>query len=181
MKRALILIDIQRTFRDSSWGARNNEDAEKQAGKLLNFFRENKELIVHINHFSKSPESRFFYKGSGFEFQEIVTPKMGEKVISKTVNSAFIGTELQKYLDDQEIDTLFIAGLTTPHCVSTTTRMAGNYGFNTFLVEDATASFDLPDHQGNSVPAQTIHDISVATLHDEFATIIRTEEVIKKV
>lgn len=109
-----------------------------------------------------------------------MAPKMGEKVISKTVNSAFIGTELKKYLDDQEIDMLFIAGVTTPHCVSTTTRMAGNYGFNTFVVEDATASFNLPDHQGNGVPAQTIHDISIATLHDEFATIIRTEEVIKK-
>ncbi|CAM2802504.1 isochorismatase [Streptococcus acidominimus] len=180
MKRALMLIDIQNTFRDGSWGPRNNDSAEEQSARLLAYFRETKELVIHVNHISKSPESRFFHQGEGFDFQDMVRPLEGELVISKTVNSAFIGTKLKEYLDDNKVDTLIIAGLTTPHCVSTTTRMAGNYGFATYLVEDATAAFDLRDPKGNIIPAQTIHEISLATLHDEFATIVTTEAVINE-
>lgn len=99
-------------------------------------------------------------------------------MISKTVNSAFIETNLKTVLEEKGIDTLIIAGLTLPHCISTTTRMAGNFGFSTYLVEDAVASFDMVDHNNQLIPAQVIHDVSIATLHDEFATIVSTEDIL---
>ena len=104
---------------------------------------------------------------------------MDEEVIfTKKVNSSFIGTTLEEHLKVNEISTIVITGLTTPHCVSTTTRMSGNLGFNTYLISDATAAFGLKDHNDKYYDAETIHNISLATLHDEFATILTTEQLI---
>ena len=52
------------------------------------------------------------------------------------------GTNLEKQLKDAGINTIVLVGLTTDHCVSTTTRMGGNLGFRVFVISDATATFD---------------------------------------
>jgi nicotinamidase-related amidase len=57
--------------------------------------------------------------------------------------------------------------------------MSGNLGFNTYLISDATAAFGMKDHNGKYYDAETIHNISLATLHDEFATVLKTEELIR--
>ena len=95
-------------------------------------------------------------------------------IIKKNVNSAFIGTDLKEQLDSQNITKLVIVGLTTDHCVSTTTRMAGNFGFNTFLVSDATATFNKKGLDGQNFSAEIIHETALASLNDEFATIVTT-------
>ena len=96
-------------------------------------------------------------------------------VLSKSVNSCFIGTGLKKILDDMGCDTLVIIGLTTDHCVSTTTRMAGNYGYNTYLISDATATFDKIGINGEVYDSDLIHHSALASLKDEFAAVITAE------
>jgi nicotinamidase-related amidase len=179
---ALILIDIQNGFEDLDYwgGARNNPDAEKNAALLLKHWRDNKVPVFHVKHNSTNPKSKLVPGQRGNDIQEIVKPGSGEPVIGKKVNSAFIGTDLKDRLDKQGIKSLVIAGLTTDHCVSTSVRMAANLGYETFVVSDATATFDRVSVDGEKIPAQQIHKISLASLHDEFATVIRTQEVINK-
>jgi nicotinamidase-related amidase len=55
--------------------------------------------------------------------------------------------------------------------------MAGNFGFDTYLVSDATAAFGLTGHDGKHYSAEEIHETSLATLHGEFATIVETQTV----
>lgn len=178
---ALLLIDIQQGFYNVDyWGGhRNNPDAEANAQKLLHFWRENKLPIFHVKHCSTNPNSLLAEGNIGNEIQEIVQPLPDEPVIKKNVNSAFIGTTLKEQLDDKKINHLVIAGLTTDHCVSTTTRMAGNLGYKTFLVEDATATFDKVGPDGKKYSAEIIHETAIASLHEEFAIIIKTDEVLK--
>lgn len=57
--------------------------------------------------------------------------------------------------------------------------MASNYGFNTFLIEDAVAAFDKISFSGKRYSAQMVHDIEIANLKDEFATVVLAEEIIK--
>jgi nicotinamidase-related amidase len=123
----LILIDIQKGFDELEYwdGERNNPQAEKNAGQLLKFWREHVLLVIHVKHCSTNPHSPLAGGGPGSEFKVEVLPLPGEPIISKTVNSAFIGTDLLGLLNQQEIKKVVIAGLTTDHCVSTTTRMAG--------------------------------------------------------
>lgn len=177
---ALILIDIQKGFEDIEyWGGnRNNPDAEINSGKLLNFWRQNNLPVFHIKHCSTNPISKLFEENSGNEFQDVVKPNEGEPIIKKNVNSAFIGTDLKQKLDDSGISKLVIVGLTTDHCVSTTTRMAGNYGFDTFIVSDATATFDKIGADGQKFSAELIHETALASLHNEFAIVLKTNELI---
>ena len=123
---ALILIDIQKGFENLEyWGEeRNNPDAENNAGEILEIWRKNQLPIFHIKHCSSSPTSLLNESNEGNEFKEIVKPISGETIIKKNVNSAFIGTNLKEQLDNNKITKLVIVGLTTDHCVSTTTRMA---------------------------------------------------------
>lgn len=97
-----------------------------------------------------------------------------ERIVKKNVNSAFIGTNLKEQLDQSNITTLVIVGLTTDHCVSTTTRMAGNFGFTTFLVSDATATFNKTGLDGENYSADLIHETALASLNNEFARVVTT-------
>ena len=97
-----------------------------------------------------------------------------EPVIYKNVNSSFIGTDLEQRLRKMGAKTLLICGITTDHCVSTTTRMAGNFGFETYLVGDATATFERHGPDGRHFSAQEMYDTALASLHGEFATVIST-------
>ena len=173
---ALILIDIQKAFDNLEYwgGQRNNPNAENNAGELLNIWRENNLPIFHIKHCSSILTSLLNETNEGNQFKDIVKPINGETVIKKNVNSAFIGTNLKEQLDSQNITKLVIVGLTTDHCVSTTTRMAGNFGFDTFLVSDATATFNKKGLDGQNFSAEIIHETALASLNDEFATIVTT-------
>ncbi len=173
----LILIDIQKTFDEPSWGERNNPRAEENAGHLLAAWRAAGWPVAHVRHLSTRAGSRFHVDAPGSEFKAGFEPREGEAVFVKSVNSAFIGTGLEGWLRERGCQTVVIAGLTTPHCVSTSTRMAGNLGFTAYLVEDATAAFALTGVDGRVHPAEEIHQVSLATLHEEFATVVRTEAV----
>lgn len=179
---ALLLIDIQKGFDDLAyWGGhRNNPDAEINAGRLLNFWRQNALPVFHIKHCSTNPKSILSEGNAGNEFMEIVLPNVKEPVLKKNVNSAFIGTDLKQQLDNANIKKVVIVGLTTDHCVSTTVRMAGNYGFDTYVVSDATATFDKTGADGQKFSAEIIHETALASLHNEFATIVDTEELISE-
>lgn len=174
---ALILIDIQKGFDNIEYwgGQRNNPDAENRAGELLELWRKNQLPIFHIKHCSSIPTSLLNETNEGNEFQDIVKPVAGEPIIKKNVNSAFIGTDLKERLDNEKITKLVIVGLTTDHCVSTTTRMAGNLGFDTFLVSDATAIFNKVGLDGQNYSAELIHETALASLNGEFATVVTTD------
>jgi nicotinamidase-related amidase len=176
----LLLIDIQKGFDEPVWGRRNNPEAEANIARLLDAWRRTSRPVVHIQHCSKGANSPLRPGQSGNDFKSEAAPREGEPVMQKNVNSAFISTDLESYLRERGLGTLVVAGLTTNHCVSTTARMAGNLGFETFVVDDATATFDRTDHTGRQFTAEEIHAVSLASLHDEFATVTTTDELLRR-
>jgi nicotinamidase-related amidase len=174
---ALILVDIQKGFDNIKYwgGQRNNPDAEENASHILELWREIDLPIFHIQHCSSNPGSMLHATNEGNAFKNQVKPIGSEPIIKKKVNSAFIGTDLKERLDRLKITKLVIVGLTTDHCISTTTRMAGNFGFDTILVSDATATFNKKGIDGEEYSAELIHATALASLSDEFATIVTTE------
>lgn len=177
---ALIIIDVQKAFQLPYWGERNNLFAEENMKSLLEEWRKRKLPVFHIQHVNKeSVHSMFYQHAETVNFKEEVKPLPGEVIVQKSVNSAFIGTNLEEQLSEKKCNTVVIVGLTTNHCVETTTRMAGNLGFQTYIVSDATATFNRKGPDGTEYSAEDIHNMTLVNLHNEFATIVTTKEVLK--
>lgn len=176
---ALLLVDIQKAFLEKDYPGliRNNENAEFICGKILKKWRTLDLPIIHVRHSSTNPESKLHKSRPGFEFNDYVTPLENEMVLTKEVNSAFIGTNLENILIKSHIDTLVIVGMTTNHCISTTVRMSGNLGFDTYLISDSTACYNTKGMNGEIIDCNTIYNSALASLQEEFATVIDSKEL----
>nr|WP_299386915.1 cysteine hydrolase family protein [Allomuricauda sp.] len=179
---ALLLIDIQQGLQalDYYGEERNNPEAEANCGKILDTFRKKEYPIFHVQHCSTNPASPLHPSKPGNEFHPLVKPQESEPIFQKTVNSAFIGTDLENKLKSNGITKLVIVGLTTEHCVSTSTRMAANLGFKVTLISDATAAFNKEGINGEKYSAELTHQIELANLKEEFATIQDTHTLLQE-
>ncbi len=175
---ALVVVDVQRAFDDPSWGTRNNPAAESNVQRLLSHWRTAGGPIFHIWHRSDRPESLFSPEHIGYGVKPEAQPVGAEPIITKAVNSAFIGTDLEEQLRRGDISSVVICGITTDHCVSTTARMAGNLGFTVTVVSDATATFDRTGPDGRHWTASEMHDSALASLNGEFASVRKTDAVL---
>ena len=175
---ALLVVDMQMGFDAPAWGHRNNPNAETKVAALLAAWRAAASTVIHIHHDSPSPTGLLRRGSPGNSPKPEAQPLAHEKIYRKRVNSAFIGTDLEVDLVQQGVATLAIVGLTTNHCISTTARMSGNLGFETFVLRDATAAFARPDLNGRNCPADEVHNAALSDLRGEFAQIVDTNFVL---
>jgi len=178
LQAALLVIDVQKAIDHPSWGQRNNPQAEQNIAALLQAWRATGRPIYHIRHDSTEPFSHYRPGQSGNEFKPEAQPLPGEAVIPKQTNSAFIGTDLESRLRNAGRRLLFVTGVITDNSVEATVRMAGNLGFDTYLVEDATFTFGRKDWNGTPHTATEVHAMSLANLDAEYCTVIRTQTVL---
>jgi nicotinamidase-related amidase len=74
-----------------------------------------------------------------------------------------------------------IVGVSTNNSVEATARTAGNLGFRTMVVSDATFCFDKTDYEGTHRAAAEVHAMSLANLDGEYAQIMSTEHVLREI
>ncbi len=172
----LVLIDVQKAWLGLFPGKWSRKDAVKNMSALLKKWRSMGWAVIHVRHDSLKPDSPLKEGKPGFAFQDEVEPEEGETVITKHVNSAFIGTDLEGMLRKKGADAVVICGLVTDHCVSTTARMSGNLGFKTFVAEDACATYSKKGIDGKEIDAETLHLVNLASINGEFAKVLQTEE-----
>jgi nicotinamidase-related amidase len=179
MNAVLLPIDLQKAFDDPTWPRRWNAAVDANGRLLLDAWRAAKMPVIHVRHDSVEPASTLGPDRPGNAFREGFGPKGEEPLVTKSVNSAFVGTDLDLRLRRLGIGTIVAFGISTDMCVSTTVRMGANLGYRMILVEDACDCFDLPDGRGGTIPAESVHAAHVATLGFEFAEVVTTRELVQ--
>lgn len=176
---ALVVIDVQVGFEDSTyWGSRDNPDCEDNIAALLAHWRANSWPVVFVRHDSTDPGSPLARGTPGNEFKDVIAGKP-DLLVRKSVNSSFHGTpDLHAWLQAEGVRQLAICGITTNHCCETTARVAGNLGYDTYFVADATHTFDRAAPDGSIVAAATLSWITATNLDGEFATVVPTRAVL---
>lgn len=174
----LLIIDMQKCMASPAAGARNNPAAEQNIGRLLQHWRAAGATVVHVRHISRSPESQFAPGQAGVEFQPALAPLAGEHVVEKNVPDAFINTGLERWLRVRGAERLVIVGVSTNISVESSARSAGNLGFDTVVVADATFAFDKTDYADVRRSAAEVHAMSLANLDGEYATIVDTAQLL---
>ncbi len=175
---ALIVVDVQAGFDDPVWGQRNNPDFEANLAALIAAWRAAERPIVYVRHDSVTPGSPLRPDHAGNAFQPMVdgTPDL---LVSKNVNSAFFGTpDLHRWLQEQGITGVAITGIQTNYCCETTARMAGNLGYDTLFVLDATHTFDMAAFGGGTLTADELARVTATNLQDEFADVVMTADLL---
>lgn len=180
----LLLIDVQCGVDDlEHWGGpgghRNNPDAEKNMARILDAFRSRARPVFYTTHDSLEERSPLKLSLPGGRIKKEVAPVAGETVIRKDVNSAFIGTKLELWLRRTGVTRLITVGFFTNMCVETSVRMAGNLGFDTYCVSDATSCCNRVGHDGTPYSAQTVHNLALASMNREFCTVLPTERILE--
>ena len=171
------MIDLQKAIDHPSFGRRNNADAESRIARLLSRWRSNGWPICHIRHDSTELRSHYRPGQAGNDFKPEALPAPGEPVIAKRTNNAFIGTSLEKDLRAAGHAALVVAGVVTNNSVEATVRMAGNLGFQVWLIEDACFTFAKPDWNGTTRTAEDVHAMSLANLDGEYCIVTTTDAV----
>jgi nicotinamidase-related amidase len=163
IKTALLIIDIQTFyFPGEGPGLINAEQASLVAKEVLQIFRDNKLLVVHVQHYTKK----------NYPIHKNVEPLTTEKVITKSEVNSFLGTDLLEYLKENKINRLVIIGMQTQMCLEAAVRAAHDYGFECIVVRDACATRDLK-FGDKTVKAEDVQTAVLSTLSEGgYSTVI---------
>jgi nicotinamidase-related amidase len=178
-RTALVVVDVQQGFDDAAyWGRRNNPGCEANVALLLQEWRRHGRPVVLVRHDSDTAGSPLAAgsPGNALKPEVAVEPDL---LVTKRVNSSFHGTpDLDAWLRSRDLDGLVVCGITTNHCCETTARVGGNLGHRVLFALDATATFDRAAPDGSVVLADELARVTATNLHGEFATVVRTADLL---
>lgn len=171
---ALVLIDLQETYRRGVMRLEGVEPAIREAAALLERARAAGIPVFHVRH-DAGPGSPYDVSAEIGQISPEVAPRGDEPVITKAYPSSFVGTDLQARLEGAGVKDVVLAGFMTHMCVNSTARGAFNLGFRPTVVASATATRDLPAPDGSVVPAAQLQAASLAALGDLFAVVAQRQ------
>lgn len=178
-KTALLLIDIQNDyFAGGKLPLEGMAVAAQKAANLLEFFRERKMTVIHVQHISPTTAAPFFHPNSeGILINTIVTPLEDEAVVVKHTPNSFRDTNLKQILNDADVGKVIIAGAMSNMCIDAVTRAAFDFGFSCSVAHDACAAMGL-EFNGVQIPAEQVHASFMAALGLGYANVATTEGLI---
>lgn len=150
--------------------------------RLQDRFRDAKLEVIHTRIMSMTQDGRERSAGhkrlglhappgsKDAEFLPEVAPKGDEIIVNKTASGVFNASNIDYILHNLGITGLFVCGVYTNECVSTTVRDACDRGFYTTLITDACATV-TPE----------LHNATITTLKDRYARVLTTEEAMKEI
>ena len=177
-RTALLVVDVQRGLDDPSHGPRDNPECEANVARLIAAWRAAGRTVVFVRHDSARPDSTLRPGQPGNDFKPVVSDEP-DLLVSKSTSSAFLGTpDLDAWLQERRLTGVAIVGIQTNYCCEATARMAGDLGYDTLFVLDATHTFDLPAHGGGTIAAAEVARVTASNLQGEFADVVMTADLL---
>ncbi|KAE8165206.1 Isochorismatase-like protein [Aspergillus tamarii] len=172
----LIIIDAQNEYASGQLKVEHVAQSRKVIADLLSRYRNggNGSNIVHVVH-EVPAGAPVFTPGTALaqEFEEL-TPKAGEKVVTKNFPSSFARTDLHQYLGSlgDQGKKIVLVGYMAHVCISTTARAGNELGYDVVIVKDAVGDRHIP-----GVAADQLVAVALNELADAFGTVVSAEEI----
>ena len=191
MTRALIVIDIQESFRQRpNWQVISNPDIADRASRLVRGARAHGDLVVWVLHAEPGTGGVFDPASGHVRLIPPLEPRDGEPVLTKTSHNAFTTTRLQQLLTQHAVTEVIVCGIRTEQCCETTARVASDLGYQVIFVTEATATQPIPHRDApagqtvaelladpRTLPASAVIERTEYALAGRFATIATIAEV----
>lgn len=146
MSRALIVIDVQESFRQraAAWRTTNNPDITDDVNALVHAARADGDLVVWVLHSEPGTGGVFDPVNGHVHLMPELDYRDDEPLLVKTSINAFTTTNLAQLLTQRGVRELRVCGIRAEQCVETTTRVGYDLGYEMTYVVDAVASFATP-------------------------------------
>ena len=145
MTRALIVVDVQESFRQRPlWRTVSTPDLLDKVDTLVRYARAEGDFVAWLLHAEPGSGGVFDPACGQVRVMPELEPAEGEPVLTKTSYNAFTTTNLGQQLTSRGIRELVVCGIRTEQCCETTTRVGCDLGFDVTFVMDATATFPIP-------------------------------------
>jgi nicotinamidase-related amidase len=177
MKTALLLVDVQESFRHRPyWSDRDYAAFARSIETLQAGVRSRGGLLVRIFHVE--PEGAFS-KASGWVAPLECLKAAADVELEKHVHNAFTDTQLEAWLRERRVDHVIVSGIRTEQCCETTARVASDLGFKVTYVTEATLTFEMQRGGRVYAPAE-LKERTELVLDGRFAAVRTVEECLRE-
>ena len=166
----LLVIDIQKGITDSRLF--NFDEFIENTTRIIQAARDNQIEVIYFQH-DDGPGTGFSIGDEEFEIAEQVTPREGEKIFIKNINSCFGNKDFTDYVKDE--NTLMLVGLQTNFCIDATVKSAFERGYKVIIPQGANSTFDNDYMTGE----ETYKYYNDMMWPDRFAACVSVDEAIK--
>lgn len=183
MKQALLVIDVQESFRQRPYFRAEELPAFlANVQSLIDQAREHGSALVQVLHREPGDDPKNpFTDASGLVRTMPELSLRPDAVFRKHVHSAMFATDpqgetLETWLRTRGIGELLVTGIRTEQCCETTTRHASDLGFGVRYVADATLTFPMRTRAGREVSAAELRERTELVLEGRFARVVSSAD-----
>ena len=176
-RRALVVIDVQNEY--ESGGLRIEyppvADSLRHIGEAMDAAHAAGIPVIVVQQMAPADSPLFAVGSHEWELHDVVASRPHDHYVSKTLPSAFAGTDLASWLQQRDIDTLAAVGYMTHNCGDTTIKHAFDAGLQVEFLVDAAGSVPYANRAG-SASAEEIHRVFAVVQQSRFAAVLTTAE-----
>ena len=180
-KRALLVIDVQNEYFTGKLPVCHPAETLPNILLAAETAKDEGIPVVVVQHSMPGEGASAFVKGSdGWELHGAAKKIDADHCVEKHLPSAFVGTDLQAWLEANGVDTVVISGYMTQFCCDTTARWAMHLGYNVEFLSDGTATLGFENGAG-SVSAEELHRAILVVQAARFSSVMTTGEWVEKI
>lgn len=181
MKRALLVIDVQNEYFTGKLPVTHPKDSFQNILKAIDSANEMRIPVILVQHSNLDKDAATFKIGTDeHDIHDEVLKRDFDKIIEKNLPGSFTGTELEPYLNENDIETVVICGYMTQMCCDTTARQAMHLGFDVEFLSDATGTL-VTSNSAGEISAEKLHKAILVTQAMRFSQVMATNKWIEKI